>query len=63
MFGEFKKPMFSWLQLNKFLMNKIFFKSSKGTMVCVSNLMTINPFWISRTQFQEYMNMLMESNA
>eukprot|EP00957_Ditylum_brightwellii_P053526 4056173-Ditylum_brightwellii.AAC.1 len=58
MFAEFKKLMISWLQMNKFFMNKTIFKSSKDTTVCIGHLKNINPFRISRPQYREHINVL-----
>eukprot|EP00957_Ditylum_brightwellii_P046483 3527636-Ditylum_brightwellii.AAC.1 len=63
MFAEFKKPMFLWLQMNKFFMNKTIFKSSKDMTVCIWTSNSINPFRISRSQYQEHIKVLMEARA
>eukprot|EP00957_Ditylum_brightwellii_P112513 8577532-Ditylum_brightwellii.AAC.1 len=63
MFGEFKKLMFSWLQMNKFFTHKSIFKSLKDTAVCIGHLANISPFWISRTQYQEHINLLLEATV
>eukprot|EP00957_Ditylum_brightwellii_P204739 15340646-Ditylum_brightwellii.AAC.1 len=47
-------------KMNKFFRNTIIFKSLKDTMVCIGHLTNINPFQISRMQYQEHINLLME---
>eukprot|EP00957_Ditylum_brightwellii_P206935 15350652-Ditylum_brightwellii.AAC.1 len=39
------------------------FRSLKDTAVYIGHLTNISPFWISQTQYQEHINLLMEAIA
>eukprot|EP00957_Ditylum_brightwellii_P020456 1542040-Ditylum_brightwellii.AAC.1 len=39
--------------MNKYYMNKMIFKTSKDTTVCIGHIKNMNPFWIDCTQYQE----------
>eukprot|EP00957_Ditylum_brightwellii_P074078 5628886-Ditylum_brightwellii.AAC.1 len=62
-FQDFKNPICTWLQMNKYYINKTIFKSSKDMAVCIGHITNMNPFQIDCTQYQESINLLMERSA